>query len=235
MTQTPTPTKLAWRVPERDWKVYRRVLKEAVASGIPFAVGGAIALGAYTGKFRDTKDVDLYVVPEDRQRMIELTERLGLKDYYDTVPYDREWIYRATDGRVIVDVIWAMANKRAIVDQDWLKRGNEVMAGDVRVRVLPPEELVWSKLYVMQRERCDWPDILNVMYAAGARMDWEHLMQRVGDDAPLLKGVLSVFTWLCPDAKTGSDGRADGVRAHLLDSRPWFNQANGASTPERAM
>jgi hypothetical protein len=234
LTNAPTAT-LDWPVPKAEWKVYHRVLKEANRAEIPFALGGAIALGAYTGKFRNTKDIDLYVLEADRDRMIKLLNRLGLKDYFDTCPYDRGWIYRASDGKVIVDIIWAMANKRANVDEEWLSRGAELMAGDIKVRVLAPEELIWSKLYVIQRERCDWPDILNVMYSAGPSMDWDHLMQRVGDDAPLLKGVLSVFTWLCPEAKNGSRDEADAVRAHLLDSRPWFNQTGAAPTSERAM
>ena len=30
--------------------------------------------------------------------------------------------------------------------------------------MLPPEELIWAKLYVLQRDRSDWPDILNLLY-----------------------------------------------------------------------
>ena len=46
--------------------------------------------------------------------------RCGMNDYYDVVPYDRAWIYRAHLDGVIVDTIWAMANKRSQVDEVWL-------------------------------------------------------------------------------------------------------------------
>src|SRR5581483_4784667 len=48
----------------------------------------------------------------------------------------------------------------------------EVEAGGERFRLLPPEELLWSKLYVLQHERCDWPDILNLLQEMGSGMNW---------------------------------------------------------------
>lgn len=212
-------------LPKRQWRVYRHVLRSAVGSGIPFALGGAVALGAYTGKFRNTKDIDLYVLPEDRERMIALLTAAGLRDYYSAAPYDREWIYRGTDGHAIVDVIWAMANKRASVDAEWISRAQEVLLDGMTMRILAPEELIWSKLYVMQRERCDWPDILNLLNATRSSVDWEHLKRRVGDDAPLLNGVVSVFSWLSQDS-----ARTEPQRANLLDSRPWFHGLAGANS-----
>jgi hypothetical protein len=132
-----------------------------------------------------------------------------------------------------------MANMRTEVDEQWLTRGRRYISGDIPFRVLPVEELIWSKLYVMQRERCDWPDILNILYATAGTLDWKHLLISIGDDAPLLKGVLSVFSWMCPQAAEAipesvrlqldltSDDLApqtsvDCRRVGLLDTRPWF-------------
>ena len=102
---------------------------------------------------------------------------------------------------------------------------------------LAPEELIWCKLYVLQRDRCDWPDIFNLLYAVGAGLDWSRLFERVGADAPLLLAALGVFGWLCPGrlaqfpqsvqdrlASFGTSGAEDHRLAALrwLDSRPWF-------------
>jgi hypothetical protein len=228
-------------IPREQWDVYERVMRGANRLGIPYAVGGALAMGAYTERWRNTKDIDLYVLPADRERMIQLFSDCGLTDYHEKLAYDRRWIYRGYDERTesIVDVIWAMANMRTEVDQQWLSRGKQFVSGDIPFRVLPPEELIWSKLYVMQRERCDWPDVLNILYATASYLDWTHLLSRVGDDAPLLKGVLSIFSWMCPQAAeaipdsirlqldlTAEDmvpGKpVDPHRVRLLDSRPWF-------------
>lgn len=79
--------------------------------------------------------------------------------------------------------------------------------------VLPVEEMIWDKLYVMQRDRCDWPDTLNLLYAAGPTLDWQYLFGRLASDAPL--GL--------PPPQAGPD--TDRARADLLDRRAWFAAA----------
>jgi hypothetical protein len=101
--------------------------------------------------------------------------------------------------------------------------------------------MIWAKLYVLQRDRTDWPDVLNMLYAQRENLDWGHLLRRLGEDAPLLYSVLTIFRWMCPNLaqelpgwlwqeaeKTG--GRQQSFspedcrdRADLLDRRPWFN------------
>lgn len=228
-------------IPPDQWKVYKSVIDAATEENLPFALGGGLAVGAYTGRLRNTKDLDIYILPEHRQRIIDIMSRCGLVDYFDKLPYDREWIYRGNQGDVIFDAIWSMANQRARVDDQWLSRGPEIRMFDIGLRVIPPEELIWSKLYVMQRDRCDWPDILNLIHCTGPYLDWNHLLRRVAEDEPLLKGLLSIFSWISPqkarsipqrvweklglpfpsDAVT-SDPEGRPARPDLLDTRPWF-------------
>jgi hypothetical protein len=225
--------------PAEHWPVYKRVLETANERGIPYAFGGAIGVGVYTNRWRKTKDLDLYVTPEDGHRMVQVFCDCGLDDYYEKATYDRRWIYRGYADDCIVDAIWAMANMRARVDRRWVTRGPRFRTPDgISFHVLPPEELIWSKLYVMQRERCDWPDVLNIMYATARTLDWRHLIERVEDDLPLLRGVLTIFAWMCPagldsipqDVRTKLElaceddaARAiDHERVELLDTRPWF-------------
>jgi hypothetical protein len=203
-------------------------------------LGGAFALATYTGIWRNTKDLDLYVLPRHRNRMVALLRKLGLSDYYDQVPYERHWIYRATEGGVIVDVIWAMANRRAQVDEWWMS-GPEVRIRGRLMKVLPADAILWDKLYIMQRERCDWPDVMNLLYAKGADLDWTTVLKRLEDDTPLLAGALSVFRWLSPavalrlpawlwgrvNLPPPEQGRLPKInrrRAAFLDARPWYAQ-----------
>ncbi len=226
------------RIPEQEWQVYRRVMHEARAAGVQFAFGGAFATAVYTGELRNTKDFDFYVLPEDRDTMIEAITRAGLEDYFERLPYDRGWIYRASRGDVLVDVIWAMANRRATVDRDWLSRGPVVRIRGEQMRPIPIEELIWAKLYVLQRDRCDWGDVFNLIAAKADSIDWGRLLSRLAEDAPLLGGALSVFAWLDPEGAryiprqvlsqlgvkpaTGRYPVPPHSRAALLDSRPWF-------------
>ncbi|MFN3326319.1 MAG: hypothetical protein ACK5AZ_22715 [Bryobacteraceae bacterium] len=224
------------RIPDPQWETYRRVLHEVARVGRPFALGGAFALATYTNTWRDTKDLDLYVLPGDRDPMVEALERAGLSDLFEKLPYDRGWIYRATSDDSIVDIIWSMANRRAEVDMRWLDHGARIRVRGEVLRIVPVEEMIWAKMYVLQRDRCDWPDVINLIHSRGPELDWRHLLHRAQDDAALIAGVLAVFSWLFPSRSaelpswlwnrlrvtrpTASPG-INGSRLHLLDPRPW--------------
>jgi hypothetical protein len=239
-TAAAAPADWGQQIPESDWAVYRQAIHQVRALEIPFAFGGAFGLAAYTGSLRNTKDFDFYVRPVDRDAMILALTRAGLEDHFDRLPYDRSWIYRASRGEIIVDAIWAMANHRAAVDDEWVSRGPEVILRGERLRAIPIEELIWSKLYVLQRDRCDWGDVFNLLDANARSVDWERLLNRMAEDQPLMAGALEVFGWLAPDrvqevpatvwsrlgislrARGSSDTAAD--RVGLLDGRPWFTR-----------
>jgi hypothetical protein len=233
--------RLGWedQIDSAEWSVYQRVIEEARRAGVRFAFGGAFATAVYTGQLRNTKDFDFYITLRDLPAMTGAITRAGLQDHYERLPYDRQWIYRASAGDVIVDAIWAMANQRAPVDERWLVAGPEVTIRGERIRAIPIEELIWSKLYVLQRDRSDWDDVLNLIDARAGQIDWTHLLDRLAEDAPLLAGALSLYGWIAPDRApdipeavwnrlgvrlppAGSDAGSMPRRAALLDSRPWF-------------
>src|SRR5207245_1555353 len=88
------------------WPVYRRLILSAQDCGIPFAVGGGVAARAYTGQSREEKDLDLFILHDNREAMIRIASESGLRDYYEQQPYDRAWIYRGFVDGAIVDLIW---------------------------------------------------------------------------------------------------------------------------------
>jgi hypothetical protein len=101
------PEDLERFIPEAEWHVYRGVLRRAAARGLRFAMSGGFASSFYTAMWRNTKDMDLCVVPQDREAMIEATREAGLHDLYEEKPYDRRWIYRSTHEGIIVDYVRA--------------------------------------------------------------------------------------------------------------------------------
>ena len=225
---------------EPEWDLYEAVLDEATARCIPFALGGAFALAAYTGAWRDTKDMDLYVLPQNREKMIDVLTSSGLTDYFQVKPYDRWWIYRGYRGESIVDIIWAMANHRAEIDDMWMS-GPRVELRGRWLRILPAEAMLWDKLYILQRDRCDWPDVLNLLYSVGPDVHWEYLLQRMGEDRALMAAALTVFRWLAPGRarelpvwiwdrlqvppvtlSLEHSPEIEERRVSLLDTRPWF-------------
>src|SRR3954470_4371264 len=51
-------------IPEDERVVYQRALRKLNAAGIPFVVSGLYAIYEYTGIYRKTKDLDLFVEPQ---------------------------------------------------------------------------------------------------------------------------------------------------------------------------
>jgi hypothetical protein len=224
-------------ISQSEWATYRLAIRAVRDAGIPFLLGGGFAGATFTGRWRDTKDIDFYVHPQDRQATVAALAKAGFEDYFSRLQYDRKWIYRSTRSGMIVDIIWAMANQRAQVDHLWFERAGKVEIRGEKLCVIPMEEFLWCKLYIMQRDHCDWPDIFNLLYKHGPRLDWEHLLKRLDRDTRLLKAILMMFSWLCPAAARRLSAslwrrlklrpeipplRRGEDRVHLLDSRGWF-------------
>lgn len=225
-------------ISEKEWAVYRSAMETLRQAKIPFLLGGGFALAAFTGRWRDTKDIDFYIWPHHRQAVIDALTRAGFQDLYSRLPYDRNWIYRSTQSGVIVDIIWSMANQRAQVDAAWFNGAGNIGLRNQQLLVVPLEEFIWSKLYILQRDHCDWTDIFNLLYACGSQVHWNHLLERLEEDLPLLRSLLLVYAWLCPPealrlpralwkrlklcAPEPSRQPPKRNRVRLLDTRGWF-------------
>jgi hypothetical protein len=232
---------LSHLIPAEEWAIIRPALESMEARGLPFVMGGGFAFSAYSEHCRSTRDIDLFVRPEDREAFVEALADAGFEDYFDQKGYDRSWIYRGHRDGAIIDIIWQMANHRAYVDDKWLIGGRSVCIHGMALKVLPLEELFWAKLYVMQRDRCDWPDLLNLLYSVSHEIDWDRLLDRVGEDCELVGSVAALFRWMCPE-KAGNIpdwvylrlglwpeapdcaemAEDDQDRPTMLDSRAWF-------------
>ena len=227
------------QISDDQWAFYKEVLHAVRDTGEPFALGGGFAWAAYAGMYRHGKDIDFFILPESRDRLIEAISDIGLTDYFGKEGYDRKWIYRGTRDGYIADLIWDMANYRANLDTDWVTMGPEVSIRGELVRIIPIEELIWNKLYILQRPRCDWNDILNLMYINVETIDWARMIKKLAPDIHLLGGALNVFLWMCPgraklipryvwrmvgmmQPEFNSDPNYIKHRVDLLDSRPWF-------------
>jgi hypothetical protein len=226
-------------IADEQWRVYREAIRVTRKTGARFLLGGAFGLAQYTGRTRNTKDIDFFVLPSDKDKIIDALTKRGFEDYYPTLAYDRGWIYRAVRDGVIVDTIWQTPNRRTEVDAEWFARSGRAVVRGQQLEFIPAEELLAIKLYVLQRDRCDWPDLLNLLYATCDRLDWEHLRARLGTDEPLLAGLLQIFNWLAPAravqiphavrrhfclAEPTSEALANPEQRQidLLDSRKWF-------------
>src|SRR6185503_16206765 len=66
------------------------------------------------------------------------------------------------------------------------------------VLVCPPEEMIWTKAFVMERERFDGADVNHLIRHEGHRLDWDRLVSRFGPYWRVLFAHLVLFGFVYP-------------------------------------
>jgi hypothetical protein len=109
------------------------------------------------------------------------------------------WLGKALDRGHFVDMIFAGGNGLIEVDDDWLNHGVPSVVLDVPVHLAPPEEMIWSKSFVQERERYDGADVAHILRKSGPALDWMRLLRRFAPHAPVLLSQLLLFQFAYPD------------------------------------
>jgi hypothetical protein len=176
---------------------YRRALTLANNSGVPFLVGGAYALQYYTGICRHTKDLDVFVRPRDRDRLLSAYATGGCQ----TEVTFGHWLGKAYCGDDFVDVIYGAGNGVACVDDEWFEHAVAAEVFGTPVRLCAVEEMIWSKAFVMERERYDGADIAHLIRARGHALDWSRLLRRMDAHWPVLLSHVLLFRYIYPSER----------------------------------
>jgi hypothetical protein len=185
---------------------YRRTLHVLSDAGVPFLVGGSHAFLEYTGIVRNTKDFDLFLRRADMGRAMEALDAAGYRTEL-TFPH---WLGKARQHEDHVDLVFNSGNGICQVDDGWFDHAVETQVLGMPVKIVPVEELIWQKAFVMERERFDGADIMHIIRTSGSSLDWHRLLERFGDQWPLLHTYLVFFHFVYP-----SEGHA--VPAPVLD------------------
>jgi hypothetical protein len=175
--------------------------------GVPFVVGGAFALKHYAGIARDTKDLDVFIRREHVARALAALETDG----FSTEEVFPHWLAKAYYGDFFVDFIFNSANGLCPVDDAWFRYAPTITIFDVPARLCPVEEVIWTKSFVMERERFDGADVYHLLAAQGRSLDWERLVERFGAQWRVLLGHLTFFAFVYPRER-------DAVPSWVLDS-----------------
>ena len=206
----------------RRRRPHRRVLAFLAEQPIPFLVGGGHALRHYTGHVRGTRDLDLFVRRADAGRLLDSLGSLGLEI---DLPFPH-WLGKARLGSECIDVIYSSGNGVAAVDDEWFDHAVPATVLGVRVLLSPPEEMVWSKAFVMERERFDGADIAHLVLARHARLDWRRLVRRFGPHWRVLLSHLVLFGFIYPSDRAAVPPAVLRLLARRL-AREWRTPASG--------
>jgi hypothetical protein len=190
-----TSTARAIHDPAADF--YMDALKKLLDTGIPFLVGGAFAFSHYAHVPRETKDIDIFVKQDDLARVLAAFEKLGYETY---IPFPH-WLGKIHRGEHFMDVIFSSGNGVARVDDLWFDHAPKVNVLGHIVRLSPVEEMLWSKAFILERERYDGADVAHLLRETGPSLDWPRLLMRFGDHWRVLLGHVILFGFIYPDKR----------------------------------
>jgi hypothetical protein len=163
-------------------------------ANVPFLIGGAYVVEVYAGVSRRTKDFDLYVRPRHVDAALDALARAG----YETELTFAHWLAKAKRGRDYVDLIFRAGNGLCEVDDSWFERAHDDELLGLHVKLCAPEEMIWMKAYIMERERFDGADIAHLLVSCAEKLNWQHLVQRFGPDWRVLLSHLVLFGYIYP-------------------------------------
>ena len=173
---------------------YCHTLRVLGAAGLPFLIGGAYAFARYTGIERHTKDFDIFVRRDDFEPVLAALAAAG----YTTERTFPHWLGKAYHGEYFVDLIFGAGNGVARVDDGWFKHSIPDTVLGEPVRLVPAEEMLWSKAFVQERERFDGADVAHLLRAMGDSLDWPRLVRRFGPHWRVLLAHLVLFGFIYP-------------------------------------
>jgi len=173
---------------------YRRAIRALRDAGVEFLVGGAYAFARYSGIARHTKDFDVFLRGRDRCRALDALSAAGFRTEV-TYPH---WLGKAFCGEYFIDLITNSGNGIGPVDESWFEHAVPVEILGELVGLCPPEETLWSKAFIMERNRFDGADVNHILRAHAGRMDWHRLLERFGPHWRVLLSHLTLFGYVYP-------------------------------------
>lgn len=173
---------------------YRRTMHILSEAQVPFLVGGSHAFLHFAGIVRNTKDFDLFVRPGDRDRAMKELEAAGYRTEI-TFPH---WLGKAWSGPDFVDMVFSSGNAVCRVDDEWFANAVEAQVLGMPVKLVPLVEFIWSKAYVMDRERFDGADVVHILRLQAGTLDWDRLIRRFDGHWQLLLSYLVFFAFVYP-------------------------------------
>ena len=183
--------------PPRAEEFYTEVVELLAASDIPFLLSGTYALSCYTGITRPTKDVDLFATAGDSLKILAYFK----EHEFQVEIVDERWLARITRGELFVDVIFNMPTASTHVTEDWFRNAPDTHLFGTKVKLVPPTEFVWSKMFVQDRYRYDGADVAHMILKRHDEIDWHRLLSHMELHWEVLLMHLLNFRWIYPSER----------------------------------
>ena len=159
-------------------KAIAESMKKAAAAfrerDIPFLLAGSLASWARGGP-ETSHDLDFVVKPEDADRALETLAAAGMR----TEKPPEEWLYKAWDGDVLVDLIFHPAGLRP--DDDVMTRGDVLSVMSMEMPVMSIEDVLVTKLNALTAHSLRYEGLLDISRALREQIDFGKVRERARD------------------------------------------------------
>jgi len=176
---------------------YRQVLGILNRTFVPFLMGGGFAFEFYTHLGRSMKDMDIIIRRSDLENVFEVLNEAGFR----TELTFSHWLAKVYFEDSFIDIMFSSGNAICEVDDLWFKHAAPGQVFGYSVRFCPPEEMIWSKAFVMERERYDGGDVAHLLLKCADRLDWHRLVSRFGPHWRVLLSHLILFGYIYPSER----------------------------------
>ena len=192
----------AMRADEGDTSFLNREALEHLNGGrAPYLVGGTLGCQVHTGAHGTnarTAYLELFVREADRRRVLDLLRERS----WDAIGDVSHWLTKARRGDSVIDVSCGSANGIARVDDLWFTHSVPGRVLDVETRLVPVEEMIWSKAFTMDKCRFEGADVAHLLLMQAGRISWDRLLWRFGRHWRVLLGHLMFFGYVYPERRT---------------------------------
>jgi hypothetical protein len=179
------------------YSFYRQVLGILNRTSVPFLMGGGFALEFYTHLGRGPKDMDLVIQRQDLEKVFDAFNDSGLKPELTF----SHWLGKVYGEHDFVDIIFNSGNGLCEVDDLWFKHAVPGQVFGFPVKFCPAEEMIWTKAFIMERERYDGADIMHLLFKCSEKLDWTRLVTRFDSHWPVLLSHLILFGYIYPSER----------------------------------
>ncbi len=190
-----------------EQEVFHRWLEILNRTGVPYLLGGAYAMYLHTGIWRDTKDMDIFLLPRDLKGVLDAFSAAG---YETEIPF-RHWLAKVFRGPYFVDLLFGFWNGRMKIAPDWFERSQPALFAGVEAPLISLEDLIASKVYVAAKDRFDGSDIVHLVRNSGGGVGWGRVLELLGNDSELLLWHLILYNYVYPDRSKDVKGQISAL------------------------
>jgi Nucleotidyl transferase of unknown function (DUF2204) len=151
---------------------------------VPFLLGGGLAVWARGGP-ETAHDIDLMLRKPDAEHGRRVLAAAGLR----TEEPPEGWLYKAFDGRVLVDLIFEPSGQP--IEDAVFERAEELNVNAVSLHVMSLEDVFVTKLTALREHELDYETLVQLARPVREQVDWDEVRART-EESPYAKAFFTL-------------------------------------------